>query len=92
MVDALNSLQCPACDTFYVPETTPTGRLIPHCVLPVHAPRERISRGQLVEYRWLDGMAYVDFEAIERRVLERYGLTGAVVDPPLTGSILDVEV
>lgn len=91
MVDALDMLQCPVCATFYAPETISTGRLIPHCVLPAYAPHENLSLGQLTEYRWLDGMTYVDFEAIERRVLAGYGLTD-VVGPPLTGQLLDIEV
>jgi hypothetical protein len=88
MADALDLLQCPVCGTFYVPETTPTGRTWPHCTPPV-------ERGFYDGHRvvkWLDGAVYVDFEAIERRVLERYGLTEDVVDPPLTGLFLDIEV
>ena len=84
MVDALDLLQCPLCATFYVPETTPTGRLISHCRLPA----DQVA----MTVQWYDGEVYVDFEAIERRVLERYRLTGDVVDPPLTGLFLDVKV
>lgn len=84
MVNMIDMLQCPICGTFYTPEATVTGRLLPHCRRP--------TEHQLTEYRWLDGEAYVDFAAIERRMLTRYGLTGAVEGPPLTGSLLDIEV
>lgn len=87
MGDALDLLQCPVCETFYVPKTTPTGRLIPHCRLP----RLKVSVIQGVEYRWLDGEVHVDWAAIEARVVGSL-LTGGVVDPPLTGSLLDIEV
>ena len=89
MVDALDLLQCPVCGTFYKPEVTATGQAVPHCALPV---KHRLSLVQGVEYRWLDGAVHVDFEAVKRKVLERYGLTGDVVDPPLTGSLLDMKV
>ncbi len=81
MADAIDLLQCPVCGTFYEPETTPTGRVMPHCVLP-----------ETTTVQWLDGEVHVDFEGLYRRMLARYGLTEDVVDPPLTGSILDIEV
>ena len=84
MVDALDLLQCPVCGTFYVPKTMPTGRLISHCRLPA----EQV----VMTVQWYDGEVEIDFGAIERRTLERYGLTGGVVDSPLTGSLLDIEV
>lgn len=92
MVDVIALLQCPVCGTFYKPEITATGRPVPHCALPDHAPHLNLSIVQFTEYWWLDGEVYVDFEAIERQMLERYGLTKDVVDPPLTGSLLDIEV
>ncbi len=97
MVDALDLLQCPICGTFYVPEVTVTGRTRPHCWTGVTTGRwsgravKELSKGEIVELRWMEGEAYIDWEAAERRVLERYGLTD-VVEPPLTGKLLDVKV
>lgn len=42
--------------------------------------------------KWLEGAVYMDWDASYARTLERMGLTEDVVDPPLTGSILDIEV
>ncbi len=84
VVDALDLLQCPICGTFYVPETTITGRLISHCRLPA----DQVA----MTVQWYDGEVYVDWEAAERRVVERYRLTEGVEGPPLTGSLLDIEV
>lgn len=91
VVDALDLLQCPVCATFYVPKTTPTGRTVPHCALPVEHRLSLVERGATTTVTWLDGEVYLDWSAIERRVLERYGLTD-VVGPPLTGLFLDIEV
>lgn len=32
MVDFFDMLQCPVCKDYYVPKTTVTGRLVPHCI------------------------------------------------------------
>ncbi len=84
MVDALDLLQCPVCGTYYEPEFTCTGRVMPHCALPV---QHRLSRGQLVE----QGAIEADYSAIEVRVV-RSLLTDRVVGSPLTGILLDMEV
>ena len=84
MADVLDLLWCPVCETYYVPRITPTGRLISHCRLPA----EQV----VMTVQWYDGEVEIDFGAIERRTFERYGLTGGVVDSPLTGSLLDIEV
>lgn len=88
MVDALDLLQCPTCGTWYKPKIAPTGRTVPHCLKP-YAPEEH---KELTRVEWLDGEVVIDWAATERRVLAMYGLTEDVVDPPLTGSILDIEV
>lgn len=95
MVDALDMLQCPICDTWYKPRITSTGRTVPHC-LKLYAPHINIGHGQIVEreaggVKWLDGEVWVDWTALERQMIESYRLT-AVVDPLLTGMILDKEV
>jgi hypothetical protein len=79
MVDALGMLQCPVCSAFYKPETTATGRVIPHCVPPI------------TRVQWIDGEVYVDWDTIEARVVGSL-LTDDVVDLPLTGAIVDIEV
>ena len=86
MGNVLDLLQCPICGTFYKPETTTTGRTVPHCALPVE---HGLSRGQLVEWTAIIEM---NLSAFEARIVERYRLTEGVVGRPLTGSILDVEV
>ena len=32
MVEAVDFLRCPVCGTYYEPEFTVTGRLVPHCI------------------------------------------------------------
>jgi len=86
VVDVLDMLQCPDCGTFYKPETTPTGRTIPHCQMPDRS--HRISLGQRVEAAVIE----VDLSAVEARMVEWLRLTEDVVDPPLTGQLLDIEV
>lgn len=85
MVKVIDLLQCPACGTFYKPKTTATGRMIPHCQMPDRS--HRISLGQRVEAVVIE----MDLSAIEARVVSHL-LTEDVVDPPLTGSILDIKV
>ncbi len=75
MTDFHDLIQCLVCGTFYAPEFTPTGQMVPHCIRPV-----ALSRGQLVEAG-----------AIEGRIVS-YMLTEGVVGPPLTGSLLNIEV
>jgi hypothetical protein len=84
MVDAIDLLQCPICGTFYKPEITPTGRTLSHCRLPADQ--------VVMTVQWYDGEVEIDFSAIEARIIERYRLTEGVVGPPLTGSLLDIEV
>jgi hypothetical protein len=85
VVEALDMLQCPACSTWYRPETTPTGRSIPHCIPMVQHVLEPVKGTYRVGLQ-----GYSDYNAIEARVV-RYRLTD-VVGPPLTGSLLDIEV
>lgn len=88
MADAIDLLQCPACGTFYKPEITATGRLIAHCCqMPAYMPHFNLSLGQRIEAAVIE----MHFRAIERRVV-RSRLTDGVVGPPLTGSLLDIEV
>ncbi len=82
MTDFLDLIQCPTCGAFYQPEITPTGQMIPHCARQVDT-----SRGQLVEA----GAIEMDLSAIEGRIVS-YLLTEGVVGPPLTGSLLNIEV
>ena len=52
MPDFFDMLQCPKCHTFYVPEHTVTGRLVPHCLdLPYHRLPARTDelRGLLID-------------------------------------------
>jgi len=83
MVDSFDMLQCPVCKTYYVPKTTVTGRLISHCVTPLEEGMKRVW--------WLDGEVEWDYSAMEARVVKHL-LTEDVVDPPLTGSLLDIKV
>lgn len=86
MVDALDLIQCPTCGTFYKPGTTATGRTIPHCIPIVQHDLEPV-KGVYQAGR----QGYSDYNAIEARIVG-HTLTEDVVGPPLTGSILDIEV
>jgi hypothetical protein len=84
VVEALDMLQCPACGTWCSPETTPTGRAIPHCIPMVQHVLEPVKGVYRVGVQ-----GYTDYSAIERRVVG--SLLTNVVGPPLTGSLLDIE-
>lgn len=100
MIDALDLLQCPVCGTFYVPQTTPTGQVSPHCVVPSYPPTPSRPPLSLSVVTWLTGEVHVDWSAIEARVVEGLltegivgsRLTEGVVGPSLTGQFLDMEV
>ena len=77
MVDALDLLQCPVCGTFYVPPARAPMSEDDLNQCFRYCPECSLSRGQLIEQGY-----YV--------VGSR--LTEDVVDPLLTGSIVDVEV
>ena len=57
MTDVLDMLQCQDCGTWYVPEFTVTGRVVPHCLdlKPHELPRtgklltDKLPRGSIID-------------------------------------------
>ena len=87
MVDVIDMLQCPLCGNFYKPEATVSGRVVDHCLMPVN---HGLSRGQLIEVKWLRGEVHIDWAAAEARAIQAW--VDDVELTILTGLIVDTEV